>query len=230
MNRDEVSPEKLDEIETRFVVHWNSLPRRAGVRARSDPFADMARRYQEPERGYHVLWHPWDCIHELDMARPHLPLLDREGFLAVESSIWLHDVIYDWQAKDNERRSADYMAEAMRADGVTESFIARVDRIIMATVHRSDTPAFLDEQVMVDIDLSIFGREWIVFYGYELGIWHEYQHMDANKFRPGRARILQEFRDRPKLYALPYFRERYEERARRNLGKSIRMLTERAGT
>jgi len=66
-------------------------------------FEDISNRYAEPGRFYHTLDHVQNVLVTVDSIASHARNLD-----AVRLAGWLHDVIYDSRASDNEERSADY--------------------------------------------------------------------------------------------------------------------------
>src|SRR5690242_14027091 len=68
---------------------------------------DLARRYSEPHRRYHTLAH----VEELLALLRDFELQDRDS---VEAAVWFHDAIYDTRATDNEARSAELAATALR--------------------------------------------------------------------------------------------------------------------
>jgi predicted metal-dependent HD superfamily phosphohydrolase len=98
-----------------------------------------------------------------------------------------------------------------------------VHRLILATKHQEST-ASGDEALLVDIDLSILGRDPVVFDRYEQSIRQEYRWVPEVAFREGRARILESFLNRPAVYRTALFAQRYEAQARENLSRSIRQL------
>ena len=73
-----------------------------GVRA-GERFDDLARRYAEPTRFYHTLDHVMDVLATVENLAAQARNQD-----AVKLAAWLHDVIYDSKASDNEERSADH--------------------------------------------------------------------------------------------------------------------------
>jgi predicted metal-dependent HD superfamily phosphohydrolase len=78
--------------------------------------------------------------------------------------------------------------------------------------------------LLADIDLSILGRAKEVFDAYEASIRLEYAWVSDPAFRAGRARVLGSFLARPRLFATPYFHERFETTARENLARSLAAL------
>jgi predicted metal-dependent HD superfamily phosphohydrolase len=86
------------------------------------------------------------------------------------------------------------------------------------------SPASNDGRYVVDIDLSILGEAAERFDAYERAIRLEYAHVPDDAFRPGRATILRQFLDRPRIYGTDFFRDRYEATARANLARSLAAL------
>ena len=78
-----------------------------------------------------------------------------------------------------------------------------------------------DEQLIADIDLSILGKPLEEFDAYERAIRREYAHVIEHDFAAGRARFLRGLLARPRIYATEAFARRYEDSARRNLGRSV---------
>jgi predicted metal-dependent HD superfamily phosphohydrolase len=94
-------------------------------------------------------------------------------------------------------------------------------RLILATRH---TPAASqgagDEALARDIDLAVLGSRAGRYRAYERRIGREYARLSPGLFRAGRAELLRGFLERPAIYATPFFRERWEQRARRNLARA----------
>ncbi len=84
-----------------------------------------------------------------------------------------------------------------------------------------DTP---DQQLVVDIDLSILGAPEERFDEYEQQIRQEYSWVDEAVFRSVRGKILQEFLARPAIYSTRTFQDLLERCARANLERSIAAL------
>jgi predicted metal-dependent HD superfamily phosphohydrolase len=95
--------------------------------------------------------------------------------------------------------------------------------MILATDHRRPhtTP---EEPLIVDIDLSILGRDPATFDAYDRAIRAEYAHVPDDAYRIGRGKVLQHFLNRTRLYYTPWFFEQYEATARVNLQQALQRL------
>ena len=197
---------------------WSALWRKLG--ARSDPrlpHGEIRRAYTEPHRHYHTLEHIAHALALFDGARARARDAD-----AAELALWLHDVVYDPRAKDNEARSAAYAARILHEGGVPSRAAERVTALIMATRHVSP-PEDPDAQYVVDADLAILGGTPAEFDRYERQVREEYAFRSETEWREGRARILRAFLDRPRIYLTSEFL-RFEGPARANLERSLRHL------
>ena len=101
MNHDSLTRSWTDllavwKVDTAAAVEW---------------FADIRRRYSEPMRFYHDLVHIEQVLSTVERLGSHAVDIN-----AVKLAAWLHDVVYDSKASDNEERSADYAAPTTRDD------------------------------------------------------------------------------------------------------------------
>ncbi len=174
-------------------------------------FAQLKAAYAEPQRHYHTLQHLGECLSAFDTVRARA-----EHPHEVELALWFHDAVYDIKGHDNEQRSADWARESLHDAGVDASSAQRVHDLVMATRHTA-VPSGRDEQLLVDIDLSILGAERDRFDEYEQQIRQEYAYVPGFLFRRKRREILKGFLDRPAIYSTPYFHDALEARARDNL-------------
>ena len=202
-------------------MSWFTLWRRLGVSPdRMPPLDPLVQAYQSSSRRYHNLNHIIQCLTELEAIRNGCANPDE-----VELAIWYHDVIYDATKHDNEEQSAERAAIAMREAGSEPAVIDRVTALILATKHAS-TPAPGDEQIIVDIDLSILGRPPAEFDAYEQAIREEYSFVDDAGFRAGRSAILWKFLGRDVIFSTEGMRDKYETAARANVKRSLEKLAE----
>lgn len=195
---------------------WLSTVERARLGPAPALWQDIAARYREGHRAYHTLHHIAACFHELDASAA-------QASVAVELAVFFHDVIYDPRASDNEEASARYATHALDELGAPAPLYGEVSRLVLATKHDA-APADADEQLLVDVDLSILGTEAGTFDVYEREVRQEYAFVPALPFAAARAAILEAMLARPQIFATPWFFSRYEQRARKNLARSISAL------
>jgi predicted metal-dependent HD superfamily phosphohydrolase len=181
-------------------------------------FAELERRYREPQRHYHTLQHLEECFAALDEARP-----DMDDAVAVELALWFHDAVYDVHRHDNEERSAALATARLTQAGVPPTRIAAVADLILATRHHAPA-AGSAAAALVDVDLAILGAAPVRFAEYERQIRAEYAQVPDDVFVPARRRILEHFLQRPVLFATPALRTRHERQARINLAAALQRL------
>ena len=168
--------------------------------------------------------HLEDCLRVFDAGKD-LAIHPEE----VELALWFHDAIYNPTANNNEQKSAEWAGEVIRQVGLDEGVAERVRQLILATRHNA-VVFERDEQLIVDVDLSILGREDEVFWEYEHNIRKEYRWVPDFVFRRKRVDILRGFLQREQIYQLELFRRKYEGRARHNLIEAISRLEDGSGT
>jgi predicted metal-dependent HD superfamily phosphohydrolase len=181
---------------------------------------DLIAAYDESHRKYHTVQHLGECLTLFDRYR-HLAIEPHE----VELALWFHDAIYSVRAGGNEEKSAKWAATSMREVGIAEVSIERVHGHILATRHAA-LPDGQDQTLLVDIDLSILGAIPVRFDEYEAQVRAEYRWVPDLMFKPKRREILQEFLARPSIYGTPAIASELEARARENLARSLRALSD----
>jgi predicted metal-dependent HD superfamily phosphohydrolase len=202
-----VSPERFDRV-----------CRELGVAADRATYARLVAAYDARGRHYHTLDHLAACLAELDPVRP---LAERPA--EVEIALWFHDAVYRTRARDNEAKSAAWAVEFLGGAGCNAAALARIERHIMATRH-SEVVASGDTALVLDVDLSILGQPPEVYRKFEADVRREYWWVPAPIFRRERVRILRSFLERPHVYNLDAFRDRYEAQARRNVAAALAAL------
>jgi len=73
-----------------------------------------------------------------------------------------HDVIYDPRLKDNEEQSAGFAYHLAIEMGLGYEFSNKSNGLILITKHIKK-PESIDEKIIVDIDLSVFGQPEEIF-------------------------------------------------------------------
>jgi len=181
-------------------------------------FNGIIASYAEPRRRYHTGAHVEFCLRQFDLGRDEM---DRNTD-AIELALWFHDVEYDPGATDNELRSAERFKRAA-AGKMNPDLIKQVYRLIISTVHH-ESPEAVDEQYVVDIDLSGFGLPWHEFTRDSLNVRNEFPGLTDRAFAEKNGGFLKCLLDRPSIYSTKFFRDRYEHQARENMQKQIALL------
>jgi predicted metal-dependent HD superfamily phosphohydrolase len=199
---------------------WQSLLRAWAVRpALADAaFEDICRHYAEPGRVYHTLDHVRSVLELVDSLVRHAPNPN-----AVKLAAWLHDVIYDSRASDNEERSAAYAERLCESLSLPDG--RRVASLILKT-KTHDAGEDADAQVLLDADLAILGADDPAYRTYAEQIRQEYAWVPEAAYRTGRRQVLERFLTRSRIY---HFLSHLEEPARKNVDAEIARLSGAAG-
>ncbi|MGJ8726493.1 MAG: HD domain-containing protein [Roseibacillus sp.] len=171
--------------------------------------------YSKNQLAYHNLTHIADCLSKF-RASQHLA----QDPAAIELAIWFHDIVYDPKASDNEEQSAR-RAESFLLDS---PLTTRVTELILDTSHRQEAETS-DGKLICDIDLSILGSDPKSYRSYADAIREEYSWVNSTDYMLGRSQVLENFLNRKRIFALPYFEEKYEQQARLNLSEELESLT-----
>lgn len=175
--------------------------------------------WNESHRRYHTTQHLRECLQHFAEVGDQA-----QHPAEVELALWFHDAFYDPRREDNELLSADWARQSVQQAGLPPEVGDRVHALVMATQHDA-VPADPDAQLLVDIDLAILGAEPDRFDEFDQQVRAEYTHVPDESFRVGRARILNSFLARPRLYSTPHFYAALEQRARANLRRAVARLT-----
>jgi len=202
----------------RHAPAWDAVWRALDVSPPTGLLERLTACYAEPQRHYHTLLHLDACLQQLATARD----LAKQA-AEVELALWFHDAIYDIGAADNEQRSADWARDELLRAGVDAARAQRIYALVMVTCH-TVAATTSDEQLLLDVDLSILGMPPDVFDRYEQQVRVEFAHVPEAMRRTRRKNILQQFLGRQRIYHTALFRDRIEAQARANLQRSIERL------
>ncbi|MEL6624570.1 MAG: hypothetical protein AAFQ92_03540 [Bacteroidota bacterium] len=207
--------------QAKLHSQWHHLATRLsfGHKTAEDAWIFLNNHYQASQRHYHTLSHIGQMLQAWEA-------LDQswEDATALQYAIWFHDVIYTSYRKDNEKRSAETALRWAEALSVSSTWKAKVHQLILATqTHQlsSDDP---DLPWMLDMDLMILGAEPEAYIAYTRAIRKEYRMYPDFLYRPGRAKVLDHFLQRPRIYYTDYFRDQLEAQARQNLADERKQL------
>jgi len=199
---------------------WAALIERLGL---SDfgatTFGKLTAAYGKPDRHYHTLVHIDDCLTEL--AKCSLPTRQADQ-LAL--AFWFHDAVYNWRSSTNEADSAAWAQEFLQGCDAPPELTTEIVGLIMATCHFVPEPLVGNQQLMVDIDLSILGRSPDIYDRYETAIREEYRWVPKVTYRRERRAVLRGFLERDKIFVTEPFHVLYDEHARKNLTRAIDAL------
>jgi predicted metal-dependent HD superfamily phosphohydrolase len=195
---------------------WHSLLGTWGVDASQADrrLQEIVQAYSSPDRFYHTLDHITDVLSTVERLATHAKNLN-----AVRLAAWLHDVIYDTKASDNEERSAEYAARLSEELTIPEGPLVASFIRVTKTHDAGEDP---DAKVLIDADLAILGAREPVYRDYAEKIRQEYSWVPEEQYRNGRRRVLESFLRRPRIYHLL---SELEEPARRNLTAEIASLS-----
>jgi predicted metal-dependent HD superfamily phosphohydrolase len=182
-------------------------------------FKEIADRYWQSERFYHNLGHIRAMLETVEqlagllLSRPALVL-----------AVWLHDVIYDPRTADSEERSAQYACELLARLHLGDSLAEETARLILLTRTHKTADDDADGQVLLDADLAILGATDDTYDEYARAIRREYAWVPEDAYRVGRARVLEGFLQRPRIFITDALFTRFEKRARLNLRRELAAL------
>ncbi len=200
-------------------TRWNNLLLRlTGHPPPHDSFGRLAAAYSEPHRHYHTAYHVEHCLSEFDSVAGSCESPDE-----VEFGIWLHDVVYDPRASDNEEQSARIAGEILEYMDCPPRLITGIRELILATRHICPPPT-PDACLLVDIDLSVLGQSPDVFEKYERAIRTEYSWVSEESYKIGRSGVLRSFLGKSAIYCTDGFEKKYGQQARENIMVALAAL------
>lgn len=220
------------EEHPELLQRWNSTlhAARAG-REGPDPTPygrNLLARWAEPQRRYHTVDHLRAVLARID------ELTDQGGeggeLELVRLAAWFHDAVYRPDRSENEERSAVLAEKALTEAGLTPHEVAEVARLVRLTVTHDPAPGDLNGETLCDADLAILATGPDTYRGYTAAVREEYGFVPDDAFRAGRAAVLRQLLDLPRLFRTPYGAAVWEEKARENLERELAELTDTSGT
>lgn len=200
---------------------WQRLLKRCGAppAPAAALYPHITAYYSAPGRFYHTLAH---VGHVLTVVAALASCAEHAD--TVRLAAWLHDLVYEPAAGDNEARSAALAGRWLAALGLDAALRAEVHRLILLTRAHETGGRDGNGAVLLDADLAVLGAPPVVYNAYAEAIRREYAHVDEAAYRPGRAGVLRRFLARPALYQTAPMRAAYEARARQNLTRELDLL------
>ncbi|MBU0666097.1 MAG: N-methyl-D-aspartate receptor NMDAR2C subunit [Nanoarchaeota archaeon] len=195
---------------------------KVGAKSDSSVFYDaLFKVHSDKNRHYHDLTHILNSLVEFESCKKF-----SENPLALEFAIWYHEFVYELPNPidfSNEEKSAMSAHAVATTTGLNKSFIDKVVDLILVTNHKTQ-PKNIDEKLIVDIDLSVFGYSEEEFAAYHEGIRKEYFFVEHDIYCEKRVEVLKGFLNRENIYQTPFFRRKYQKQAKKNLSRAIASL------
>ncbi|MCJ1680615.1 hypothetical protein MTF65_25355 [Streptomyces sp. APSN-46.1] len=212
----------------RLRARWHATATAAaGAAADRDPapYADrLLAAWAEPQRRYHTTAHLADVLARIDVLADHA-----EDPAAVELAAWFHDAVYRPDRSENEERSAALAERALPELGIGPARTAEVARLVRLTVTHDPAPGDTNGEVLCDADLAVLAGEPDAYAAYAAAVRAEYGFVPDDAFRAGRAAVLRQLLDLPRLFRTPYGTAHWEAPARRNLATELKELAAPTG-
>ncbi|MEU9466135.1 hypothetical protein AB0D78_05680 [Streptomyces avermitilis] len=207
------------------VLHrrWlGALVRARGGAAHPDPAPygeNLLRRWSEPQRRYHTVEHLVAVLDRIDLLEEYADDPD-----VVRLAAWFHDALYFPDRSENEERSARLAERALPEAGVSRARTAEVARLVRLTVTHDPADDDRDGRVLCDADLAVLAAPAEAYAAYAAAVREEYAFVPDAAFRAGRAAVLRQLLDLPRLFRTPHGEREWEERARENLREELTRL------
>lgn len=173
--------------------------------------------YSESHRDYHNLRHireMLDCLQNYKAAILDYPM--------VYISCLYHDIVYDTHASDNEEKSVEFLEKDF-AGFLSKEQINTCKEFIIGTKTHQYLQNNFDSKIFLDSDLLILGREQNRYIEYMDSIRKEYEWVEKELYKKERAKVMQKFLDRERIYFTNEIFETCEKQARENIRFEIEM-------
>ncbi|MFD3661892.1 hypothetical protein ACFWVF_15040 [Streptomyces sp. NPDC058659] len=185
---------------------------------------NLLSRWAEPQRRYHTVDHLRAVLDRID------ELADQGGeggeLELVRLAAWFHDAVYRPDRSENEERSAVLAERALTEAGLTGHEVREVARLVRLTVSHDPAAGDLNGETLCDADLAILATDPDTYRGYATAVREEYAFVPEDAFRTGRAAVLRQLLSLPRLFHTPYGAAVWEEKARDNMEKELKELTD----
>lgn len=191
--------------------------------------AGICDKYLSSERHYHGIKHILDLNNKLeDYIREES---SQFRVAEVKLAVAMHDVVYDLPnfGESNESKSCFFFRKYVL--GLLPSLANNIDvhlvmDLIQSTEHFNPDWAVTEEDefeflLLHDLDFSPLGGHESSFKQDSINIRKEHWYVSDRDFLINRVKFLQTMLSRDNIYLLPYFQEKYEEQAKKNLTNAL---------
>lgn len=185
-------------------------------------FLDVVEAYSAPERKFHNLDHLLLGFKALTLACTQTGDITVTAHEYVAYAWLYHDIVYDPTSKLNELSSAECATRFIDTSLISKD---RIRKMILATTHADDTvnggdpanPMGFEVQLLLDMDLYGFSRDFQEVKSSEADVRAEYSHVSDADWNNGRPVFLRKLLNRTQIYRTDYFHTNFEQKARANL-------------
>ncbi|MFD8962910.1 hypothetical protein ACFV0W_39725 [Streptomyces anulatus] len=220
----DVSSRDIDLPDAGLRDRWHEtlLAARAGADGPDPlPYAEnLLARWAEPQRRYHTPAHLAAVRAGVDTLAGHA-----DDVHAVRLAAWFHDAVYRPDRTENEERSAALAERALSEAGVPEAVVAEVARLVRLTVTHDPADGDRNGEALCDADLAVLAGGPQEYGAYAARVREEYGFVPDGAFREGRAAVLRQLLDLPRLFRTSHGAAVWEARARHNLATELELLT-----
>ncbi|MFI1173714.1 hypothetical protein [Streptomyces melanogenes] len=208
----------LDDLHTRWTNTLTAA--RQGPGPDPAPYAErLLAQWAEPHRKYHTVAHLSAVLRHVDTLADHAA--DPE---LVRLAAWFHDAVYRPDRSENEERSAAQAERALPEAGLSRDGTAEVARLVRLTVTHDPAEGDTNGEVLCDADLAVLAGDPEEYAAYAAAVREEYAFVPDEAFRTGRAAVLRQLLDLPRLFRTPHGTKEWEARARENLTAELELL------
>ncbi|MCF7928725.1 MAG: hypothetical protein K9L68_07225 [Spirochaetales bacterium] len=230
-------------------IRWEQLRESAAAAAKGTDKENSGGSFPDPskwEKTFKTLHsyytQPHRHYHNLDHIAGSLRLFDEISGKAaapfcVEAAIWFHDSIYQPGNPRNEEKSSALAERSLEKMGFPFEITEPIGVLIRLTSHvllpkqirtiqnLCEYPPDLEDALyLLDLDLGILGAEPPEYERYTEKIRKEYTEISRHSFVAGRKKLLKNLLTRERIYNTPWFFERFEAQARRNIQNELGIL------
>nr|WP_229379535.1 hypothetical protein [Streptomyces sp. VRA16 Mangrove soil] len=179
----------------------------------------LLTRWREPQRRYHTTAHLTAVLDHIDVLTEHAadPAL-------VELAAWFHDAVYLPDRSTNEERSARLAERALTEAGLAPGQVTEVARLVRLTVTHDPADGDTNGEALCDADLAVLASPPEAYAAYTRAVRKEYAFVPDEAFRTGRADVLRQLLDLPRLFRTPHGAKNWEAAARENLATELELL------
>lgn len=210
--------ETLDAVDSDLSLRFTSIYNKLGLTWNAQQlFRDIYFRYLDNNLPYHN----WEHIKAgINMIYYHRDDLDNPELVAMAR--FFHDIIYTIGEKNNELLSAKLAQSILESHGMTEHNTRTIRNLISATEHKNSGNYTMDQQYLMDIDMSILASDPATYDRYAQSIRIEYSQYPDDIYIPGRIDVLQKFLQKPIFHTADF--AQLESIARTNIEREISIL------